>query len=90
MLDKWQVTCKLTVNYGTRYELPTVAYTINGVATELNPNQTALGRRNARLSFHESESQRVGATRRRKYRRGGKRRNEFPYHATHLPESCLR
>lgn len=40
--DKWQVTRKLTVDYGVRYELPTVAYTINGVATELNPNQTAL------------------------------------------------
>ena len=33
---------KLTLDYGIRYELPTVAYTINGVATELNPNQTAL------------------------------------------------
>jgi len=42
VLDKWQVTRRLTVNYGIRYELPTVAYTINGVATELNPNQTAL------------------------------------------------
>lgn len=41
-LDKWQATRKLTINYGIRYELPTVAYTINGVATELNPNQTAL------------------------------------------------
>jgi hypothetical protein len=40
--DKWQVTRKLTVDYGIRYELPTVAYTINGVATELNPTQTAL------------------------------------------------
>jgi hypothetical protein len=40
--DKWQVSRKLTVDYGIRYELPTVAYTINGVATELNPNQTAL------------------------------------------------
>lgn len=40
--DKWQVNRKLTVNYGIRYELPTVAYTINGNATELNPNQTAL------------------------------------------------
>jgi hypothetical protein len=40
--DKWQVTRKLTLNYGLRYELPTVPYTINGVATELNPNQTAL------------------------------------------------
>ena len=40
-LDKWQVSRKLTFNYGLRYELPTVAYTINGVATELNPHQTA-------------------------------------------------
>ena len=40
-LDKWQVSRKLTINYGLRYELPTVAYTINGVATELNPQQTA-------------------------------------------------
>ena len=40
--DKWQVSRKLTLNYGLRYELPTVPYTINGVATELNPNQTAL------------------------------------------------
>ena len=40
--DKWQVSRKLTVDYGIRYELPTVAYTINGVATELNANQTAL------------------------------------------------
>ena len=42
VLDKWQVSRKLTVNYGIRYELPTVAYTINGVATELNANQTAI------------------------------------------------
>jgi hypothetical protein len=42
VLDKWQISRKLTLNYGIRYELPTVAYTINGVATELNPNQTAL------------------------------------------------
>jgi len=40
--DKWQVTRKFTIDYGIRYELPTVPYTINGVATELNPNQTAL------------------------------------------------
>jgi hypothetical protein len=40
--DKWQVTRKFTLDYGIRYELPTVAYTINGVATELNPAQTAL------------------------------------------------
>ncbi len=42
VLDKWQVSRKFTLNYGLRYELPTVAYTINGVATELNPDQTAL------------------------------------------------
>src|SRR5579872_171638 len=42
VLDQWQVSRKLTVNYGLRYELPTVAYTINGNATELNPSQTAL------------------------------------------------
>jgi len=40
--DKWQISRKLTLSYGIRYELPTVPYTINGVATELNPNQTAL------------------------------------------------
>ena len=40
--DKWQVSRKLTLNYGLRYELPTVPYTANGNATELNPNQTAL------------------------------------------------
>ena len=42
VLDKWQVTRKFTLDYGLRYELPTVAYTINGNATELNQNQTAL------------------------------------------------
>jgi hypothetical protein len=42
VLDKWQISRKLTLNYGIRYELPTVAYTVNGIATELNPNQTAL------------------------------------------------
>ncbi len=42
VLDKWQVTRKFTLDYGIRYELPTVAYTINGNATELNPSQTAL------------------------------------------------
>jgi hypothetical protein len=40
--DKWQVSRKLTLNYGLRYELPTVPYTINGVATELNADQSAL------------------------------------------------
>jgi hypothetical protein len=40
--DKWQVSRKLTLSYGLRYELPTVPYTINGVATELNQSQTML------------------------------------------------
>ena len=40
--DKWQVSRRLTLNYGIRYELPTVPYTANGNATELNPNQTAI------------------------------------------------
>jgi hypothetical protein len=42
VLDKWQASRKLTINYGLRYELPTVPYTINGVASILNANQTAL------------------------------------------------
>ena len=40
--DKWQVSRKLTLNYGLRYELPMVPITVNGVATELNANQTQL------------------------------------------------
>src|SRR5262249_31355402 len=35
VLDKWQASRKLTLNYGLRYELPTVPYTINGVASIL-------------------------------------------------------
>ncbi len=42
ILDKWQASRKLTLNYGLRYELPTVAYTVNGNASELNADQTAL------------------------------------------------
>jgi hypothetical protein len=42
VLDKWQVTRKLTLNYGLRYELPTVPYTINGAASFLNADQSAL------------------------------------------------
>ena len=42
ILDNWQVSRKLTVNYGVRYELPTVPYSVNGYATELNPQQTLL------------------------------------------------
>ena len=40
--DQWQVTRKLTMNIGLRYELPTVPYSINGYATIPNPQQTAL------------------------------------------------
>jgi hypothetical protein len=42
VLDKWQASRKLTLNYGIRYELPTVPYTINGNASFLNADQTAL------------------------------------------------
>jgi len=42
VLDKWQASRKLTLNYGIRYELPTVPYTINGTASFLNADQTAL------------------------------------------------
>jgi len=42
VLDKWQVSRKLTLNYGLRYELPTVPYTINGNASFLNEDQSKL------------------------------------------------
>jgi hypothetical protein len=53
ILDKWQISRRLTLNYGLRYELPTVAYTVNGNGTELNPQQTALVPANApQPGFH--------------------------------------
>jgi hypothetical protein len=42
VLDNFQLSRKLTLNYGVRYELPTVPYTVNGNARELNPEQTQL------------------------------------------------
>jgi hypothetical protein len=42
IVDNWQATKKLTLNLGLRYELPTVPYTVNGFATILNRQQTAL------------------------------------------------
>jgi len=42
VVDNWQASKKLTLNLGLRYELPTVPYTTNGVATMLNAQQTAL------------------------------------------------
>jgi len=42
IVDNWQASKKLTLNLGLRYELPTVPYTANGNATELNAQQTAL------------------------------------------------
>jgi len=41
VLDNWQVSRKLTINYGLRYELQTVPYSVSGFARELNPTQTA-------------------------------------------------
>ncbi len=45
VLDKWQVSRKLTLNYGIRYELPTVPYTINGNASYLNRRSDGPDRR---------------------------------------------
>jgi hypothetical protein len=40
VLDNWQATRKLTINYGLRYELQTVPYSVAGNARELNADQT--------------------------------------------------
>jgi hypothetical protein len=64
VLDKWQISRKLTINYGLRYELPTVAYTINGNASELNADQTALvvGKPGFRFTYpqHKDWAPRLG------------------------------
>jgi hypothetical protein len=41
-LDNWQVSSKFTLNYGLRYDLPTVPYSLNGYARIMNASQTAL------------------------------------------------
>ncbi len=40
--DNWQVSHKLTLLYGLRYELPTVPYSLNGYARIINQSYTAL------------------------------------------------
>ncbi len=40
--DNWQVSNKLTLLYGVRYELPTVPYSLNGYARIINRDYTAL------------------------------------------------
>lgn len=40
--DNWQVTQKLTLLYGIRYEQPTIPYSLNGYARILNADYTAL------------------------------------------------
>ena len=42
VLDNWDPFPRLTLNYGLRYELPTVPYSLNGYARILNAQQTAL------------------------------------------------
>ncbi len=42
VLDNWQVTPQLTLNYGLRYDLPTVPYSLNGYTRIMNAAQTAL------------------------------------------------
>ncbi len=39
--DNWQVSKRLTINYGIRWELQTVPYSVAGFARELNRDQTA-------------------------------------------------
>jgi hypothetical protein len=41
-LDNWQASRRLTLNIGLRYELPLVPYTVNGFATKLNDDHTAV------------------------------------------------
>ena len=41
-LDNWQVTQRLTLNYGLRYDLPLGATSLNGFGRMLNADQTAL------------------------------------------------
>ena len=41
-LDNWQASPKLTLNYGLRYDLPTVPYSLNGYTRIMNASQTAL------------------------------------------------
>ena len=40
--DTWQVVPKFTLQYGLRYELPQVAYSLNGVGRIMDPAQTTL------------------------------------------------
>lgn len=40
-VDKWQLSSRLTVTLGLRYELPTVPQSVNGNGTILNPQHTA-------------------------------------------------
>ncbi|MGH9159516.1 MAG: carboxypeptidase regulatory-like domain-containing protein [Vicinamibacteraceae bacterium] len=40
--DAWQVSRKVTLNVGLRYELQLVPYTVNGNASMLNEDQTAI------------------------------------------------
>ncbi|MEO6909577.1 MAG: TonB-dependent receptor, partial [Edaphobacter sp.] len=40
--DTWQVSQKFTLQYGLRYELPQVAYSLNGVGRIMTPDLTSL------------------------------------------------
>ena len=41
-LDNWQMTPRITLNYGLRYDLPISPYSLNGYGRKLNAAQTAL------------------------------------------------
>ena len=95
VLDKWQVSRKLTLNYGLRYELPTVPYTINGVATELNREPDGAGRGHARATTSSHPTTRTGrrawdsptaSTRRPYSAAGGHLLQSQPDQQLHVPE----
>jgi hypothetical protein len=55
--DKWQVTQRLTLTYGLRYELPIVPQSTTGNGTILNPEQTRFIPENPpqKIPFHDAD-----------------------------------
>jgi len=55
--DKWQVTPRLTLTVGLRYELPIVPQSTTGNGTILNPEQTAFipGTVPSKIPFHNAD-----------------------------------
>jgi hypothetical protein len=55
--DKWQVSARLTLNLGLRYELPIVPQSTTGNGTILNPEQTAFipAQVPSKIPFHQAD-----------------------------------